>query len=345
MHKCSVIIPAFNCEDTLLETTASVLASGLDITEVIIVNDGSTDRTPQIAQSFQLKFGNIKLIEQENKGVSAARNRGLEEATGDYIWFCDSDDLVDKGSMTHICQMINERAPDMLVFGMSFDYYFGKRLFRQETAFYREETEMHQEELEKAFSELYYSNSLTSSCNRLIRRSILIDNGVFFDPSLFSMEDFHFVLSVLRHCKSVYFLPQALYHYVIQTKKSRRKSGRNHDRMARIPNIADYLVSYEDILSNHKDILINLYYMILNEKLSAQRPKQIAVTAEQFCAGPYSHEKMLSLCSPQQRKLAEQLTAHKNYEIYFQILSRKAKKTVKRFVRLIWGILSQVNES
>ena len=79
----SVIIPAYNCENTLKKTIESIIASGLIDYEIIIVNDGSTDNTDSVCNSLCSQYSFIKYSEQENSGVSAARNRGINIATGE----------------------------------------------------------------------------------------------------------------------------------------------------------------------------------------------------------------------------------------------------------------------
>ncbi|MFN8575410.1 MAG: glycosyltransferase family A protein [Candidatus Sericytochromatia bacterium] len=85
----SVIIPLFNCEKYICESIGSILNQNYPDLEIIIVNDGSTDNYLEQIENFK----NIKLLSQENKGVSAARNRGIQEAKGDIIGFLDADDL------------------------------------------------------------------------------------------------------------------------------------------------------------------------------------------------------------------------------------------------------------
>ena len=85
----SVVIPAYNAETYIVETVESVLAQTADLLEVIVVNDGSTDRTEELLQGFGDR---ITLLSQENSGVARARNAGLEVARGEYIAFLDSDD-------------------------------------------------------------------------------------------------------------------------------------------------------------------------------------------------------------------------------------------------------------
>jgi glycosyltransferase involved in cell wall biosynthesis len=90
----SVIMPCYNQAHYLGEAVNSVVNQTLDLWELIIVNDGSTDNTREVATSFAQADPRIHYVEQHNRGLSAARNRGLELATGQYIQFLDSDDLI-----------------------------------------------------------------------------------------------------------------------------------------------------------------------------------------------------------------------------------------------------------
>jgi len=91
MPKISVIIPAYNAEKTIRETIESVCKQTFSDFELIIINDGSKDKTLEIAQSIKDK--RIKVFCYENRGLSTARNRGISKANGEYIAFLDADDL------------------------------------------------------------------------------------------------------------------------------------------------------------------------------------------------------------------------------------------------------------
>ena len=86
----SVVVPAYDAEPFIGDCLESILSQTSPVSEILVVDDGSTDRTSEIVSGFG---GPVRLIRQENAGVSAARNRGLEEATGPLIAFCDADDL------------------------------------------------------------------------------------------------------------------------------------------------------------------------------------------------------------------------------------------------------------
>ena len=90
--KISVVVPVYNCEKYIERAIESVIKQTYDNWELIIVNDGSKDSSLQIAQKFAGKDARIKVIDRENRGVSVARNIGIDEASGDLLMFLDADD-------------------------------------------------------------------------------------------------------------------------------------------------------------------------------------------------------------------------------------------------------------
>ena len=123
--KLSVIIPIYNAEAYLEKCVESVLSFPVE-KEVILVDDGSQDRSGEICERLAIKDEElgIRVIHQENKGVSAARNAGLDIATGDYVWFVDSDDtvlsdqLIDKSKTTYQLSIINYQ---LIILGFIWD--------------------------------------------------------------------------------------------------------------------------------------------------------------------------------------------------------------------------------
>ena len=94
MDRVTVIIPAYNVENHIEKCIKSVIVQSYTDLEILVVDDGSLDQTPEILKQFSLLDERIKVVTQDNKGVAAARNTGLREATGNYIAFVDSDDYV-----------------------------------------------------------------------------------------------------------------------------------------------------------------------------------------------------------------------------------------------------------
>ena len=95
-NKVTIIIPAYNCEKTIMKTINSIISQDYNNIEIIVVNDGSTDNTPSIVKEIEKNNQNIKLINKNNGGVSSAKNIGIEEANGKYLIFIDSDDEIEE---------------------------------------------------------------------------------------------------------------------------------------------------------------------------------------------------------------------------------------------------------
>lgn len=108
MDKISVIVPAYNCQDTIERCINSIQKQTFNNLEIIIVNDGSSDNTEAKIKELQDKDGRIIAISIPNGGVSHARNTGIDKASGDYITFVDSDDYIDEEMYECLYNLIKE---------------------------------------------------------------------------------------------------------------------------------------------------------------------------------------------------------------------------------------------
>jgi glycosyltransferase involved in cell wall biosynthesis len=236
----SVIVPCYNCVRTLENTVNSIRASGLSNYELLLIDDGSTDGTGALCDVLCEKYPELRCIHQPNAGVSAARNRGVDEARGDYLWFVDSDDTVDPGLLTHAVSVAAQQQPDMLIFGMSFDYYYRGKIYRREKLTPPCEEMLTPEQLKEQFEEFYDCNALTTACNKLYRRELVVSSGVRFHEDMILMEDFLFVLELLPFCRSIYSLPEAIYRY----RQAEDEKGA-YRRLQRIDDLSEYMRPFE----------------------------------------------------------------------------------------------------
>ena len=112
----SVVIPVYNAKHYLAECLDSLLGQTLRETEIIAVDDGSTDESPAILENFAARDPRLKVIRQANAGVSAARNRGMAEARGKYLTFVDADDRLDLQALGYLCFEAERLQTDILLF-------------------------------------------------------------------------------------------------------------------------------------------------------------------------------------------------------------------------------------
>jgi glycosyltransferase involved in cell wall biosynthesis len=183
----SVIIPAYNAEKFIADTIDSVQSQTYRQWEMIVVNDGSTDATSSIVK----KKGNekIQLIEQTNAGVSAARNKGLEQAGGEYVVFLDGDDLMTPFFLEERVSFLQQN-PSFGFCGGQVENFPAKAPIRNAAA--------NDPEKEILYFDLGYA---TVPSNYVFRKKILTVNTIKFNTALSSTADRFFILQVARYTK------------------------------------------------------------------------------------------------------------------------------------------------
>ena len=334
MMKISVVIPAFNCATVIGDTIKSVIESGLSEFEILIVDDGSFDGTAEICDDLVKSDPRIRCIHQNNAGVSAARNRGLREASGDYIWFVDADDSVKANSMQQVEGILQGESPDMLVFGLEFDYYHKGRIYRRDELLPAAKGMKSAEECSQMLYALFRSNSLSSLCTRLINRRILQDADLFLCEEMRLYEDLEFVLRLHRHCSRIYFYPEAIYQY--HQSEDEGNAGR---RLKRIPHIPELVSRIEDALGDEADrekILLSLYLTLAREKISVSPGKDIKVVCDDFKAWIDAHD-MFSAISQRAYPMmiydgqVARLVAKRNYSKLRHSVANWVKRSVGDF--------------
>lgn len=219
----SVIIAVYNSEHYILECVNSIMNQTYSDFEIILVNDGSTDNSLQICKSLKEKYNSrIILHSQDNKGVSAARNAGLHYATGDYIYFMDSDDCIHERTFEIFMDTYNERQDIKLIScGYARDYKSLKL---------SDEVQVHS--ARKLSDSLWTSTALFDNYlwNKLFLRSIIFQNEISFDEEINVWEDLLFVLEYMKYVDYVAVNKSVLYFYrlnsesIVSTKNNYKKA-------------------------------------------------------------------------------------------------------------------------
>lgn len=203
----SVIVPAYNAEKTIGRCIDSLLNQTLKSIEVIVVDDGSTDNTSLVCNSYCDE--RLKLIYKENGGVSSARNKGLEIANGEYILFCDSDDWVENNFVEGLCKGFEKANIDLVVCGIYLNDIQNEKMSLKSI-------EGNDEEVLDAsgFIRLREKDLLAYPVNKAFRKKVISENSLCFDVNLCECEDLVFNLNYISNMKSdMVVIPDALYHY------------------------------------------------------------------------------------------------------------------------------------
>lgn len=198
-EKVSIVIPVYNVEQYVEECINSVEAQTYNNLEIIIVNDGSTDNSGDICLEFMKHDSRIKVIRQENGGLSCACNTGLRHATGDLIMFLDSDDKYYPWTVEHMTGLLKRENADIVIFNFS-----GEEQFNQDEIYYK--TMDNIGALKNLFRQKDNDTKIRCStitrCTKIYRKEIL-DNIVFPEGRIF--EDESRVHEILYRAKKVVY--------------------------------------------------------------------------------------------------------------------------------------------
>ena len=228
----SVIIPLYNAEKYLAETIQNVLNQTYHPIEIIVIDDGSTDKSLSIAASYAGE--KVKVFSQNNSGASAARNYGLREAKGDFIQFLDADDLL---SANKIEEQVNLLAnnPDKVAVCASIHFYEGEDYLSKQPfhAWYKEGTDDPADFLIK----LYGGNAIDPKYGGMITvhswltPAYLINKAGFWNEELSVDDDGEFFCRVLLASKGIAYNYRALNYYRMHTKGANLSAQRNKSAM------------------------------------------------------------------------------------------------------------------
>ena len=214
--KLSIIIPVYNTEQTLEKCVGSVLQSSLNNFEIILVNDGSTDNSANICESYKSSYPEqVLVIHQKNQGLSAARNAGLSIAKGQYITFIDSDDFLKESYIEELYKNLINNLADISIAG--FTYYYDDRNI------YKNTIDMNNDKIERlsneeAINRMYafqnrYNVSFVTAWGKLYRKS-LFDN--IFYPEGKTYEDEFTTYKLYLETNNIVCINKELYIYRIR---------------------------------------------------------------------------------------------------------------------------------
>lgn len=223
----TIIIPVFNAEKRLEQAIKSVIEQSYKNIELVLVNDGSTDDSLHICLKYAKLDSRIKVISQNNSGVSSARNRGLKESAGEFVMFLDSDDTIDSETISELLPHLYNDESDIAIFGMSFDYYKGDNFKYNRELSFKKNLSISSNEIKKHFFQMYDANYLSSACNKLFNSRIIKENKITFEENMAILEDFKFVLDFMENSKKITVISNVYYHYYNDI--SSNKLGRRPD--------------------------------------------------------------------------------------------------------------------
>lgn len=222
--KLSVIVPIYNAEKFLNQCIESLVNQTYKNFEIVLVNDGSKDNSLAICESYAKNDKRIKIISQENKGISGAVITGIENSTGEYISFVDADDFCELNKYEKLMQKATEFDCDMVACGIKSDTGF-VRISKAKEGLYADKN------IKKLYKNIFLFGGYCTRYNKVIKRTLLIDNLDIYKMCKHSInEDYYFYLSFFFDLKRVYILHDVLCDVRVaentnSTTKTQRKAN------------------------------------------------------------------------------------------------------------------------
>src|SRR5690554_115364 len=258
--KISVIIPVYNAEEYLDECITSVLNQCYTDFELLLIDDGSTDRSGEICDGFAIKDSRVTVFHKKNGGVSSARNLGLKNASGEWVTFVDSDDFI---SENYFQPTLDFSEQDYIIVNSNEIIGTEKKEFRCY-------------QLKKILLDDFFNNynlfkDFSTPWGKFYKKSIIDKNNILFDEDLDLGEDVIFNLSFLINCKNIGLSNVTEYNYRRETGGLSQK-GKDVKYLRNLYNLLyNKLKTYSNnpnFISNHISYSASVYFRaILNSNL------------------------------------------------------------------------------
>lgn len=220
-YMVSVIVPVYNVEEYLDECISSIIAQTENSIQIILVDDGSKDHSGEICDRYAETDDRIVVIHQENNGVSAARNAGIEQVAGEWIMFVDADDFIEYDALESLLSIPENKKYDII----SGDYY---RDINEKKSFYDYKQEYDLEQYRELFFGLCVSGNSAGGLLpkeikkappmmfpwlKLYKTDLIKSNNILFPVGQKSAEDQVFNLRVISAAKKIYYINKPIYYY------------------------------------------------------------------------------------------------------------------------------------
>lgn len=276
--KISIIIPCYNVGQYLTRCIESILSQTYSHLDVILIDDGSTDSTAAISQSFVALDNRVQYFYQENSGVSIARNLGIEKASGTKLMFLDADDYITSTMVSDLVSALpNDNQKLLSICGM---YHVKKGVTTKNSGFSRlialQKFQINKNEI----LTLFEHENLSSPCCKLYDLELLQQYQIRFNASITYQEDLIFNLDYFKQIESVIIVPSFHYYYIEHSSSS---SIKYHKQLfAALPIIYGQLKSYPDF-KNREDYAKRFFlFQILNNLNNTHHPKGGLTLKEQY---------------------------------------------------------------
>ncbi|EXU73976.1 glycosyltransferase family 2 protein [Erwinia mallotivora] len=254
----SIVIPVYNAQNTIHRTLLSVLNQSYTDYEVVIVNDGSTDKSATILEEFN-GHKQIKVIPQVNGGVSSARNTGLKNCAGEYVIFLDSDDWVDDNFLLIFKENLNsfkDNSVDLIIGNLKDERIRPVTQYGFFSA----------EDIPVIIGELEVTDNIGYLHNKCYRKKIIDDSGMCFQEGVSMSEDLLFNLRYICQVNNLLVISSSSYHYENLSGSLSKKRVSHDELLLRKKHLAD---TYDAIIKKYKNSNLKYFMKGISRRMLA----------------------------------------------------------------------------
>lgn len=329
----SVIVPAYNAENTIKRSVDSVIENTFKELEIIVVDDGSKDNTCKIVKSIIKEDERVKLISKKNGGVSSARNLGIQKASAPYIMFLDSDDTYEPTCCEKTANQMLAESADIVLIGYNecFKYQTYKRYCPVKS------TLISNDEIFESLIHRHYMSGLNGYMGSVwlacFKKDIIQSNNIAFNEKLHHSEDKLFLINYLFCCQSLAVVNEALYNYNLGDSSVTKKYSPDLE-----VNQKNYSQEWEALLNRYghgisveqkrQGAITYVISIILNE-VREGNPKPFLKKIRKVVDTSKENKDLIKQSKPESRSLRIKrfITMHPSMSVMFY-LTRRAQRAL-----------------
>lgn len=247
--KISVIIPVYNVEKYIRQCIESVINQTLKDIEIIVVNDGTKDKSMKIIEEY-ISDRRILIINKENGGLSSARNLGMKLAKGKYIYFLDSDDWIERLTLEEIYSFAENNKLDIAIADIYFYDNETHKIIERKT----------KDNCSQKKGSYFWGNYGIEACNKLYKKNFLIDNNLFFEENIIYEDDLFTIITSFSTNK-IRYLNKNYYYYRQNRKGSIMTSSIKDKRIKSLEIIISKIKELKEKLQKNEFSFLRLTIM------------------------------------------------------------------------------------
>lgn len=223
MEKVSVIIPIYNEEKNIEKCVSCYIKQLYEENEILLIDNGSNDSSWNLIQKLQKEHSNVKGFRISEKGVSRARNYGIEKAQGKYLFFADADDYAEDSMLHEMIKRLERDASQLVIAGYYFDIPVSERKANCFESILQRGMELYLDDFKKIkehMTDLWDNGLMYNVWNKLFLKDVVVDNNLWFPVEQDFNEDRVFVRNYVLHIDKISCIETGFYHYIRENQGS-----------------------------------------------------------------------------------------------------------------------------